>query len=233
METQDHSNTSVGRNKLIVLVTTLFAIPLIWGMGLFSIPMAELFPDLARPRFWSFVATILFLEWLAFGLIYWALKPNVNAYLSISSSFLNKYKYYLGGGFLVLLALAGVAPNYLYPDGIPSTSDTLGFLGPVTSIERMAFIFLSLTAGICEEVIFRGYGITTLERLTKNKPLPLIISSAAFMSLHGIAFIPIELMIQYFVIGLIFGFLFQRYRRLEWLVIVHFLIDALIAVSVP
>lgn len=222
----------VQKKHTLVLIIVLFIMPLLWGTGTISIRAANFHHDLDRPSFWTFFLTILVLEWLAFFLICFVTKPKMTEYLSINEAFLSRNKILLLSGFTGLLILAGLAPNYLYAGNLPSHS-LLGSIGPVSSQQRVAFIFLSLTAGICEEVIFRGYGISLLERIFKNKAAALIVSSAAFMSLHGIAFLPWYLLFQYFIIGLIFGFFFQKFRRLEILIIIHFLLDALIAVSVP
>ncbi len=230
---QNNFAQPIQQKHIVVLIATLILIPLLWGTGVFKIQAAYILPGLERPFFWTFFMSILFLEWLAFLLIFYATRPNMAEYLSINTAFLSKHKFLLIGGVIVLLILAGIAPAYLYSGELPSNSSTLGSIGPVSSIQRVAFIFLSLTAGICEEVIFRGYGISVLERIFKRKSVALIISSLAFMSLHGVAFLPWSMLVQYFIIGLIFGFIFQRYRRLEILIIVHFLLDALIAVSVP
>lgn len=225
--------TELSKKQVIVLVITLFVVPLLWGTGTFGISVDMLFPEVSRPSFWRFVTSVMLLQWMAFGLIYWAIKPNMSTYLNISTSFLRRYKALLIILVLVILVAAFMAPSYLYESGLPPESLTLRWLGPVASSERIAFVFLSVTAGICEEVIFRGYGISVLERLTGNRWIALVVSSAAFMSLHGIVFIPVPLMIQYFIIGLIFGYVYQRFRRLEILILIHFLIDALIAVIVP
>lgn len=103
----------------------------------------------------------------------------------------------------------------------------------MSGIDRLAFVLLAITAGICEEVIFRGFGISALEKLTKNKWVALIISSFSFMAIHGIAFLPLAMLAQYFVIGLVFGWFYQKYRRLEYLIIVHATIDLLIPIAVP
>ncbi len=222
----------VQKKHIVVLILVLIVIPLLWGTGTVKIQATHIIPSLDRPSFWTFFLTILVLEWLAFFLIYYVTKPKMSKELSINGAFLNKNRILLLGGFIGLLIIAGFAPTYLYENDLPSNS-LLGSIGPVSSHERVAFVFLSLTAGICEEVIFRGYGITLLERIFKQKRVALIISSAAFMSLHGIAFLPWYLLVQYFIIGLIFGFFFQKFRRLDVLIIIHFLLDALIAISVP
>ena len=222
--------SKLSKQHLIILMITLFIIPLLWGLGIFKIPIGDLLPDIQRPYFWTFFSSILVLEWTAFLLIYRV--SYFKTYVKFNTKFLKRYQYVIGVTFIIICVLSYFAPVYLY-DMVPKDSLILGKIGPVTSTERLAFVLLSLTAGICEEVIFRGYGITVLEHYFKNKSLPLIITSLAFMSLHGIAFLPWYLLVQYFIIGLIFGYFFQKYRRLEILIIIHFLIDALVAVSVP
>ncbi len=159
--------------------------------------------------------------------------PHTTSYLGINLIYLKKKKVYLFSTLFAATVLSFLAPIYLYNYTLPSESITLGFLGPVSILERLGFILLSITAGICEEVIFRGYGISVLERLFKNKYFALVISSLAFMSLHGVASVPMAFLLQYFIIGLILGAIYQRYRRLEILIIIHFILDALVAVAIP
>ncbi|MEM7086946.1 MAG: type II CAAX endopeptidase family protein [Bacteroidota bacterium] len=229
---QNNLPSIVPKNYLFILLITLFVIPLLWGLGIFRVPVSSIFPDLQRPHFWTFFSSILILEWIAFLLIYRVTSSNMSVYLNINTAFLRKKRYLLIISFIVICILSYFAPLYLY-ESIPSESVVLGRIGPVSNLERLAFVFLSLTAGICEEVIFRGYGISVLEKVFKNKLLPLVITSGAFMALHGIAFLPWFLLVQYFIVGMIFGYFFQKYRRLEILIIVHFLIDAIVAISVP
>lgn len=229
----NHFLDPIDRKYLLVLLIAVFTCPLLWGLGIFSIPMKTLFPDLIRPDYWTFFVSIVILEWGAFALIAYVCRPDIAKLLHIHTDWLRRYRYPLGMIILGLFLLAWIAPTYLYSDSLPETSIVLRSIGPVSSIERVFFVLLALTAGICEEVIFRGFGISVLERYLKRKDLALIVSSLAFMSLHGIAFLPWYLMLQYFIIGLIFGFFFQKYRRLDILILVHFLIDALIVVFVP
>ncbi len=230
-----NNNFSVPLEKkyLTVLLITLFIFPLSWGLGIYRIPLEGILPGIERPFFWSFVLSIFILHWTAFILIYWITHPNWAQLLNISMPFFKKNRLYLLSALILFSLMSALAPQYLYSGNVPAESLTLGEIGPVSNWERLVFILLSLTAGICEEVVFRGYGISVLEQFLKNKALALVISSLAFMSLHGLAFLPWFLLIQYFVIGLIFGYIFQRYRRLEILILLHAFIDILVAVSVP
>ncbi len=223
----------IEKKHVIVLVISLLIIPLVEGFSLLNIMLRYVLADFVRPEYWSFVISILLLHWLSFVLIYQVTKPHTAPYLGIDMVYLKKKKVYLASAVLVIVLLALFAPDYLYGSTFPDESITLGFLGPISSVERVGFVILSITAGICEEVIFRGYGISVLERLLKNKKMALILSSLSFMSLHGLASVPWPFLVQYFIIGLILGLIYQKYRRLEILIIIHFSLDALVAVMVP
>jgi membrane protease YdiL (CAAX protease family) len=56
---------------------------------------------------------------------------------------------------------------------------------PVTPRERALFVGLSVTAGICEELVFRGFLIVALLSATGSLALALLLSSAVFGLLHA------------------------------------------------
>jgi len=64
-------------------------------------------------------------------------------------------------------------------------SPVLTHLLPRTRTERAAFVGLSLTAGFCEELVFRGFLITALYAASGSLVLALIVSSAAFGVVHA------------------------------------------------
>lgn len=216
-----------------VLLLVLLVIPLVEGFGLLSFQLRSLFSFTDRPAFWAFLISIMILHWSAVLIVFKSTAPDTNNLLSFKVSYFGKHRIKLFISLGLATIIAFVAPTYLYGNTLPDNSLVLRFLGPVSGVERIAFVFLALTAGICEEIIFRGYGITILEKLLKNKTAALILSSLAFMSLHGIAFVPPPLLIQYFIVGLILGWIFQKYRRLEILILIHVFLDILIVVAVP
>jgi membrane protease YdiL (CAAX protease family) len=80
-------------------------------------------------------------------------------------------------GGLAVLALARFA-------GIRESA-VLRQLLPGTGRERTMFVGLSLTAGFCEELVFRGFLIGALFVATSSMPVAVLISSAAFGVLHA------------------------------------------------
>jgi len=85
-------------------------------------------------------------------------------------------------------------------------------------------IFTVFTAGITEELIFRGYFMTRLEIITKNKWSIIIISSLLFGLIH-LRYGNIMALILPFLIGLVFALYYYKYRNLIVLIISHLIID--------
>lgn len=84
--------------------------------------------------------------------------------------------------------------------------------------------FTCVTAGITEELIFRGYLLPRLELLFKNKIPAIIISSILFGLLH-IGYGTLLNVIGPIVIGLVFAIQYEKYRNIKILIICHFLWD--------
>jgi membrane protease YdiL (CAAX protease family) len=58
-------------------------------------------------------------------------------------------------------------------------------LVPASPAERWLFLAVSATAGICEEIIFRGFLLSTLDTATGSTGAALLLSSAAFGLVHA------------------------------------------------
>lgn len=64
-------------------------------------------------------------------------------------------------------------------------AEFVAYLMPETRAEKIGFAGLSLTAGICEELVFRGYLIPALSQATGSLVAAAAISSAVFGVLHA------------------------------------------------
>ncbi|TDP02514.1 CPBP family intramembrane glutamic endopeptidase [Flavobacterium sp. 245] len=91
----------------------------------------------------------------------------------------------------------------------------------------LLLFFTCVTAGITEELIFRGYLLPRLELLFKNKIPAIIISSVLFGLLH-IGYGTLLNVIGPIVIGLVFAIQYKKYRNIKILIICHFLWDLLL-----
>jgi len=76
---------------------------------------------------------------------------------------------------------------------------------PHGGIQIALWVALSVTAGICEETIFRGYLQTQFMALTKNAPAGILLSAAAFGAAHAYQGFRMTILIAVF--GLMFGIL--------------------------
>jgi membrane protease YdiL (CAAX protease family) len=66
-----------------------------------------------------------------------------------------------------------------------SSDRAVQFLLPQGGLEMSAWIVLSITAGICEEAIFRGYFQRQFMALTKSIPIGILLSAVAFGAAHS------------------------------------------------
>jgi uncharacterized protein len=88
-------------------------------------------------------------------------------------------------GWTAALTLGGIA--------VIQASDALGLresevtrqLLPATSSERALFAGVALTAGICEELVFRGFLLMALTLATGSIPLAVLLVSFAFGVVHA------------------------------------------------
>jgi hypothetical protein len=94
---------------------------------------------------------------------------------------------------------------------------------PKTWIELIAWVFLSITGGFCEEVIFRGYLQRQLSALTHSVVIGIVIQALVFGLAHG--YQGWKLMSLITLYGACFGVLAHWRRSLRPGIIGHALQD--------
>jgi membrane protease YdiL (CAAX protease family) len=140
------------------------------------------------------------------------------------------------GAVLVLSAFIGLYLFDVYLEaGSPERREAtrrdfhrLGFL-PANAREFLHFLFLAVTAGVCEEVIYRGFMISYLTDVLGPSPLgqvsALVVPAVAFGLGHfyqgGRAVMKIVLM------AILFGFFFMKSWTLWPLMLLHTAVDVL------
>ena len=65
-----------------------------------------------------------------------------------------------------------------------SPDQSIGYLLPQDSLEMALWIAVSISAGICEEAVYRGYLQRQLGALTHNVWVGMVLSAAAFGGVH-------------------------------------------------
>jgi len=88
----------------------------------------------------------------------------------------------------------------------------------------LLLVFVCVTAGITEEIIFRGYLLPRLSLLFKGKYTAVILSSLMFSMIH-FSYKNLSEYIFTFFFGLICGVYYQKYRAITPLIYTHFLYD--------
>lgn len=135
------------------------------------------------------------------------------------------------GGFLVALLAGAVVPFIVAArsgplrDRLLKALRGLSFFLPVTATERRWFAVLSVTAGICEELLYRGFLLHYLRGLPMHPGLAsaLLISSAAFGLAH--LYQGITGVLQTAVMGAVLGVLFAATGHIALPMILHAAID--------
>jgi uncharacterized protein len=85
----------------------------------------------------------------------------------------------------MLAVFAGLAITFASRTLGVRETPMLEHLLPRTRRERAGWVGVSLTAGICEEIVFRGFLITALAMATGSLWVAAVASSAVFGTLHG------------------------------------------------
>jgi membrane protease YdiL (CAAX protease family) len=105
----------------------------------------------------------------------------------------------------------------------PDTAKGIDTLLPRTPLEVAAWVLLSLSAGFCEETIFRGYLQTQLTALTGSASLAVGIQAVIFGISHGYQGVRNAIVIT--VLGVLFGALARWRRSLKPGIVLHSWMD--------
>jgi membrane protease YdiL (CAAX protease family) len=89
---------------------------------------------------------------------------------------------------------------------------------------KYLLFFTALTAGVTEELLFRGYLLPRLELLFKNPYIAIFISSLLFGLMHY-RYGTLTNAIGPFIIGIIFAIYYWKYRNITLLILFHFVWD--------
>jgi len=134
------------------------------------------------PRIPLYAATAIF-EWLLLAFVAWGASAHVVLGprwesgrrvlrdIGVAAGF-----WIISGILLAILKRALQAPDF---------GHNLQFMLPRTGLESVLWIALSVTAGICEEAIFRGYLQPQLGALAGSAPAGILLSAAAFGAAHA------------------------------------------------
>ncbi len=193
----------------------------------------------ASPRIPRYVSSII-AEWLLLGAVIGGIylrRPFFTQALlqpvrGVAQSFGFGLAVYVGSAFVVGAVRALL---YLTPIGHQVNTEVILAMAPHTSAEFLFWFALSLTAGICEELVFRGYLMQQFSAW-----LPGIYAPVLAILLTGLLFGGVHLyeglgaVLPLAALGIVYGFVTRYFKGdLRPVILAHFLQDFLVALLVP
>lgn len=186
----------------------------------------QLFANKNLDYYIPFWGGIIALHWTSVLVVTLILKRHRIKFADIGYKLSRKGTLILIGGYLLvaLLVLGGV--EVLLSDVVLDSSKfgNISGLIPKTTPHRIFFILLVFSTGFCEEIFYRGFAITQLERIGLNKWISLIISAFLFIGIHGFNAYTHNFLF-YFGGGLMFGITFIFSKRLLPSILIHLAIN--------
>ncbi len=218
----DTSNTSKKSTIILGIILTLL---LLFIGPFFSFPVLKSITT----NFEGLFIVSRFYYWICLGLIYlyvskiekqkFLLWPETNySVLEYIQQIFITFMSVLGVVFVVSLLLMIFKLN--------NESVKLEQLNQIMKNNIPLIVFTSITAGVTEELIFRGYLIPRFELFMKHKILPSLLSSLIFGLIHfGYGTLP--QIIGPFFIGLTFALFYKKYKSIHVVIMCHFLWDVM------
>jgi uncharacterized protein len=156
---------------------------------------------------------VILMEWAMVGFIWWGLSRRSIRLSDLIGGSWARPLYFLrdlglGIVFLVVFGFAllqGI--SYLLK---PETPKTMLTMMPQNWFEMILWVLMSLTAGFCEEVIFRGYLRRQFSALTRSLVGGIVLQAIIFGLSHGYQGWKLMLLIS--IYGICFG-VYARWRR--------------------
>jgi uncharacterized protein len=150
----------------------------------------------------------------------------------IGFSLSKKKTLFLIGGYLlfafVLLAFIELALANSIVD--PEKMNNISSLTPKTTTARVIFIIMGLTAGLAEEIVYRGFAISALVSNKVNKWVAVFAATIPFIFQHGLK--SLDQFWWFLTWGVVLGILLLWLKKLTLNIIIHWLVilSAMIAI---
>jgi membrane protease YdiL (CAAX protease family) len=168
-------------------IHTIFVLAVLGGWAFWHKISANQLSVAANPNRVRFYVVTLFFEWLLFVLVVAGVRRSGASVLIILGDHWHSVRQVLRdigvalGFWIVAAMLLWIFGWLLRIAALAHNVSTL----PHRGIELTFWIALSITAGICEETIFRGYLQRQFMTLTKSAPAGILLSAATFGAAHA------------------------------------------------
>ena len=122
----------------------------------------------------------------------------------------------IAAGFWVFVTAVAVFMNFVLG---PSHLESVGFLTPRGVAEVTLWVMMSVTAGFCEELVYRGYLQRQFQALTSSFTVAVLVQAVLFGIAHW--YQGVKMMIVITVLGILFGILAHWRKSLRPGMIAH------------
>jgi membrane protease YdiL (CAAX protease family) len=207
------------------LHTAVFLL-ILFGSAALMYVSASRMRTVEQPRRVVFYITTITWEWLLMGYVLFGVRRHGTSLWEVMGArWKNAKNVFRDMGIALLfwvlaLIVLGAVAHLLHYERM---GQNVRFLAPEGSTEIVLWIAVSLTAGVCEETIFRGYLQKQLIAWTGNAPAGVLLSAAAFGVGHIYQGAKATVVIG--VYGLLFGILAQLRRSVRPGMMAHALHD--------
>jgi uncharacterized protein len=130
---------------------------------------------------------------------------------------------------LGVLAIFAKLLGLTKPGATNDIQDKIGFMAPGTGKELFLFLVLSATAGICEEIIFRGYLQRQFTAISRSAILGIVVQAIIFGAGHG--YEGGKRMFLIAVLGAMFGILTYVRKSTKPAMVAHFCQDGVAGIA--
>jgi membrane protease YdiL (CAAX protease family) len=189
-------------------IHTILVLAVLGGWTFGAKILADQMRAAANPNRVRFYLVTLFLEWFFFVFVVVGVRRSGASVLLVLGDRWRSVRQVLRdvgiatGFWIVAWVLLWILGWLLR---IAALGRNMDFIIPHGGIELTVWIALSVTAGICEETIFRGYLQRQFMALTKSAPAGILLSAAAFGAAH--AYQGFRMVILIGLYGAMFGIL--------------------------
>jgi uncharacterized protein len=200
----------------LFLLVVLVAIAL---LGRFSVHRQA---DVQNPNRLFFYLPTMAWEWLVVGYIYWGLRRRGKSFRNIAGErWKSGVAFFMDIGIAFGFWIAALFVLFFVTRAVHATGmqEAARQLAPHGLLESLLWIALSVTAGICEETIFRGYLQRQFVAWTHSAPVGVLLSAALFGAGHIYQGAKATIVIG--VYGLMFGILAEARQNLRPGIMVH------------
>jgi membrane protease YdiL (CAAX protease family) len=191
----------------------------------------------SRTRVLEYLLTLAW-EWLLFAFCIWGARKSGTGLRELVGGRWREIEDVLidiltaAGFWVAAMVVLSLTARLLHLAGHNQLDDVrrqIGFLVPRSAHEVVLWILLSVTAGICEEVVFRGYLQRQLAALTRNVWAGIAVSGLIFGSAHGYEGAGRMMLVG--IYGMLFGLLAHFRRSLRPGMIAHAFHDGIMGLA--